>query len=75
LKCDKESSHDTKGNFKQKRFFLFYPKTITNKEELEKELSKVKKQSFALDVGKNEKDVRCVSAPIRNYQGKVYCCY
>jgi len=46
-------------------------KTITDKEELEKELSKVKKQGFALDRGENEKDVRCIAAPIRNYQGKV----
>jgi len=46
-------------------------KTITDKEELEKELDKVKKQGFALDRGENEKDVRCIAAPIRNYQGKV----
>ncbi len=46
-------------------------KTITDKEELEKELNKVKKQGFALDKGENEKDVRCIAAPIRNYQGKV----
>ena len=46
-------------------------KTITDKEELEKELNKVKKQGFALDREENEKDVRCIAAPIRNYQGKV----
>lgn len=46
-------------------------KTITDKEELEKELNKVKKQGFALDRGENEKDVRCIAAPIRNYQGEV----
>lgn len=46
-------------------------KTITDKKELEKELSKVKKQDFTLDRGENEKDVRCIAAPIRNYQGKV----
>jgi len=46
-------------------------KTITDKRELEKELNKVKKQGFALDRGENEKDVRCIAAPIRNYQGKV----
>jgi len=46
-------------------------KTITDKKELEKELSKVKKQGFALDRGENEKDVRCIAASIRNYQGKV----
>jgi len=46
-------------------------KTITDKEELEKELNKVKKQGFALDRGENEKDVRCIAAPIKNFQGKI----
>jgi len=45
--------------------------TITNKRELEKELGKVREQGFALDREENEKDVRCVAAPIRNYQGEV----
>ena len=45
-------------------------KTITDKNELEKELNKVKEQGFALDIGENEKDVRCIAAPIRNYQGR-----
>jgi len=45
--------------------------TIVNKRELEKELGKVRGQGFALDREENEKDVRCVAAPIRNYQGEV----
>jgi IclR family KDG regulon transcriptional repressor len=45
-------------------------KTITDKKELETELNKVKEQGFALDREENEKDVRCIAAPIRNYQGK-----
>ena len=45
--------------------------TITDKRELEKELGKVRKQGFALDREENEKDVRCIAAPIRNYQGEV----
>ncbi len=45
--------------------------TITDKRELEKELGKVRVQGFALDREENEKDVRCVAAPIRNYQGEV----
>ena len=45
--------------------------TITDKRELEKELDKVREQGFALDREENEKDVRCVAAPIRNHQGKV----
>ena len=50
-------------------------KTITNKEELEKELNKVKKQGFALDRGENEKDVRCIAVPIRNHQRKVIAAF
>jgi DNA-binding IclR family transcriptional regulator len=45
--------------------------TITDKEELGKELAKIRKQGFAVDQEENEKDVRCIAAPIRNYQGKV----
>jgi DNA-binding IclR family transcriptional regulator len=45
--------------------------TITDKRELEKELSKIREQGFALDKEENEKDVRCVAAPIRNYQEEV----
>ena len=45
--------------------------TITDKEELEKELDKVREQGFALDREENEKDVRCIAAPIRDYQGEV----
>jgi len=45
--------------------------TITDKMELEQELDKVREQGFALDREENEKDVRCIAAPIRNYQGEV----
>ena len=45
--------------------------TLTDKRELEKELNKVREQGFALDREENEKDIRCVAAPIRNYQGEV----
>jgi len=44
--------------------------TITDKKELEKELNKIQKQGFALDDEENEKDVCCIAAPIKNYQGK-----
>jgi len=45
--------------------------TITDEGKLGKELFKVKEQGFALDRGEHEKDIRCIAAPIRNYQGKV----
>ena len=45
--------------------------TITDKSKLKKELDKVRKQGFALDLEEHEKDVCCIAAPIRNYQGKI----
>lgn len=45
--------------------------TIIDRNELEKELEQVRKQGFALDREENEKNIQCIAAPIRNYQGKV----
>ncbi len=45
--------------------------TITEKDKLEEELERIKKEGFALDRGENEKDVRCIASPIKNYQGRV----
>lgn len=55
----------------QKELLRFTEKTITDRKELEKELNKVKKQGFALDREENEKDVCCIAAPIKDYQGKI----
>ena len=49
----------------------FTEKTITDKKELEKEIYHVREKGFAIDRGEYEKDVCCIAAPIRNYQGKV----
>jgi len=62
---------ERKKILQQKELPRFTEKTITNKEELEKEIKQIKKQGFALDLEENEKDVRCIAAPIKNYQGKV----
>jgi DNA-binding IclR family transcriptional regulator len=51
--------------------FKLTENTITNKQSLIEELNKIKQQGFALDIEENEKFVRCIAAPIRNYQGKV----
>lgn len=45
--------------------------TITNKDELLKELDNIKELGFALDREENEKYVHCIAAPIKNYQKKV----
>jgi len=45
--------------------------TIINKEELEKEFSKIRKQGYAVDNMEHEEGVRCIAGPIRGYTGKV----
>ena len=55
----------------EKELTRFTENTITDKSKLKKELDKVRKQGFALDSEENEKDICCIAAPIRNYQGKV----
>jgi DNA-binding IclR family transcriptional regulator len=45
--------------------------TITNKEELEKEFLKIRKQGYSVDNMEHEEGVRCVAGPIRDYTGKV----
>ncbi|MBP8717717.1 MAG: IclR family transcriptional regulator [Candidatus Atribacteria bacterium] len=51
--------------------FKLTENTITDKQKLIEELNKIEQEGFALDREENEKDVRCIAAPIRNYQGKV----
>jgi len=67
----KEESSQTIRMISEKVLPRLTENTITDKKELEKELNKVREQGFALDREENEKDVRCVAAPIRNYQGEV----
>lgn len=65
------SEEERRKILEQKGLPRLTEKTITDKEELEKEFNRIKKQGFALDRGENEKDVCCIAAPIKNYQGKV----
>jgi len=65
------STEERKKTLGKKVLCRLTEKTITDKEELEKELSKVREQGFAIDREENEKDVCCIAAPIRNYQGEV----
>jgi DNA-binding IclR family transcriptional regulator len=44
--------------------------TITDVEMLKKELERIRKQGYALDMGEREKDMRCVAAPVRKHDGK-----
>jgi len=45
--------------------------TITDKDKLIKELERIEQEGFALDKEENEKFVRCIAAPIRDYKGRV----
>ncbi|MBT9141853.1 MAG: Transcriptional regulator KdgR [Dehalococcoidia bacterium] len=45
--------------------------TITDADALKKELERVRKQGYALDMGEREKDMRCVAAPVVRHDGKV----
>lgn len=44
--------------------------TITNKKILEDELSKIKKQGFAIDDEEHEKDVFCIAVPVNNFENQ-----
>ncbi len=48
----------------------FTGNTITQASELKKELNQAKKQGYALDWGEMEEYVRCIAAPIFNYENK-----
>ncbi len=44
--------------------------TITEYPHLKKELERIRREGFALDWGEREEHVRCVAAPIFNYEGR-----
>jgi len=49
----------------------FTPNTITDGEELEQNLSKIRRQGFAYDMEEILPDLCCVAAPIYNHAGQV----
>lgn len=51
--------------------FKLTENTIVKKQILKEELHKIEQDGFALDSEENEQYVRCLAAPIRNFQGKV----
>ncbi len=44
--------------------------TITDVEMLKKELERIRKQGYALDMGERERDMRCVAAPVIRHDGQ-----
>ena len=52
-------------------FIKFTPNTISNIEELHKEMLKVRKQGWAMDDEEYEVGHRCIGAPIYDYRGEI----
>lgn len=48
----------------------FTPNTITDQESLLQELARIREQGYAVDDVENEEGIRCVGAPILDYQGR-----
>ena len=57
--------------FKEVKLEKFTENTITDKDLLLKELEEVRKKGYAIDNEEWEKEVRCLSVPIRDYSGDV----
>ena len=49
----------------------FTKDTITDPKTLAKELVRVAREGYALDLGERDEEVRCVAAPIKTHEGKV----
>ena len=57
--------------FREVELVAFTKKTITDKEVLKKHIEEVRIKGYALDDEEWEEEVRCISAPVRNYKGNV----
>ncbi|MHC2995002.1 MAG: IclR family transcriptional regulator [Candidatus Atribacteria bacterium] len=56
---------------KEKGLKKYTENTITDKEKLEKEFKKIRKQGYAVDNMEHEEGVRCVAGSIQDYTGEV----
>ncbi|MGC8942055.1 MAG: IclR family transcriptional regulator [Sulfurihydrogenibium sp.] len=62
---------DLEEFFKEVKLEKFTENTITDKNLLLKELEEVRKKGYAIDNEEWEKEVRCLSVPVRDYSGDV----
>jgi len=53
------------------RLERFTKDTITDPKLLAKELARVAREGYALDLGERDDEVRCVAAPIKSHEGRV----
>ena len=64
------SENDLDRMIERKGFMALTPKTISSKEQLLAEITKVKAQGYAVDDEECELGLRCVAVPIIDYTGK-----
>ncbi|MEZ0323016.1 MAG: IclR family transcriptional regulator [Hydrogenothermaceae bacterium] len=57
--------------FKEVKLEKFTENTITEKEKLLQEIEETRKRGYAIDNEEWEKEVRCISVPVRNYTADV----
>lgn len=60
--------------FEDYDFVKYTDNTITNRQDLEEELKKIKEQGYATDDEERTRGVRCMAVPVFNYGGNVSCC-
>ena len=57
--------------FREVKLVPFTDKTIIDEEVLRKHIEEIRLKGYALDDEEWEEEVRCISAPVRNYKGNV----
>jgi len=57
--------------YKGKKLKKYTKNTITDWEEFFNELKRVRRQGYAVDNEEYEQEIRCVAAPVKNYEGQV----
>lgn len=62
---------ELKAYLNQIKLVRFTEKTITGKKRLNEELQRIRTQGYALDDQEKEAGVRCIAAPIFNYDGSI----
>lgn len=57
--------------WRKSEIIQYTPNTITTLEEMQNEISQIRKQGYAVDNEEHETGIRCVAAAITDYAGKV----
>ncbi len=64
--------HELERFFKTIKLDKYTDKTITAPLKLRQELKEIRKKGYAYDLEEMETGIRCVAAPVRNFQGEVF---